>query len=84
MEKLINKIDKQLNDQGFYTTIDQFGDNSGKWIDIYQTSKQRSKGNSIGSVTFNIRGTQITDISWHKKNGDCFRFNFNKPKPKKK
>jgi hypothetical protein len=45
--KLIHKIEKGLNEQGFVTTINSFGDKSATWIDIYSTEKQRQKEKSI-------------------------------------
>lgn len=72
---LINKIEQQLHKQGFYTSINQFGDNSAKWIDIFQSPKQKAKGRSIGNICFNIKGTKMIDISFHaKKNGSAITF----------
>ena len=74
---LINKIQKQLSEAGLYSEIDQFNDNSAKWIEIYQSQKHKAKGRSIGNIGFNIKGTKIIDISFHaKKNGTAFNLKF--------
>ena len=71
--KLIHKIEKGLNKQGFVTTINSFGDKSATWIDIYSTEKQRQKEKSIGAICFNYEGTKVDNFSWHTKKEKVFR-----------
>jgi hypothetical protein len=71
--KLIQKMEKRLNEQGFVTTINSFNDKSATWIDIYSTEKQRQKEKSIGSICFNYKGTKVDSFSWHTKKEKVFR-----------
>lgn len=71
--KLIDKINKGLREQGFFTTINSFGDKSATWIDIYESKKKRQNEKSIGAICFNYEGTKVDNFSWHSKKENVFR-----------
>jgi hypothetical protein len=74
--KLIETIEKELNNQGFYTSIDAFSDKSARWINIFQTAKHRDRGRTIGHIGFNNLGTKVIDFSWHTKKENAFTLNY--------